>query len=159
MQLKWRLSHARGYLELGMLDAAAQELDSIASEFAQDSAVLEVRVAVHQERQEWALMADAAAELVRREPTVPGWWILWAYGARRSSSLANADAILRQAEKMHPANATIQFNLGCYACQLGNLIVAEARVQKAIQMDETIRKLAESDPDLQPLRDDKHHEI
>ena len=155
MQLKWRLSHARGYMELGMLDAAAQELTLIEPEWKDSAAVLEIRVRIHQERQEWTQMADVAAELVRREPTVAGWWILWAYGARRGASLANADAILRQAEKLHPDNATIQFNLGCYACQMGNMIVADARVTRAIKMDPAIQARAQEDPDLQPLRDAK----
>ena len=56
------------------------------------------------------------------------------------------------AEQRHPEEATIQFNLGCYACQRGDLKVARERVTRAIALDAAFQQAASTDPDLAPLR-------
>jgi Tfp pilus assembly protein PilF len=90
---------------------------------------------------------------VEEQPDESGWWILWAFAARRAESLKRAEKILLMAEAKHPKDATIQFNLGCYACQLGNLAAAKTRVRQAVSLDNSFLKHALEDSDLQPLRD------
>ena len=77
---------------------------------------------------------------------------MWAYGTRRAESLTAAEKILLEAEALHGTNPTVQFNLGCYACQLGNLTAAQARVKRAIALDRHFQLLAQTDSDLEPLR-------
>jgi Tfp pilus assembly protein PilF len=60
--------------------------------------------------------------------------------------------ILLEAERTHPKEAAIQFNLGCYACQRGDLAEARRRVERALAFDPSFREAAASDPDLAPLR-------
>ena len=67
-------------------------------------------------------------------------------------SLAAAETILLDAERLHPAEPTIQFNLGCYACQRGALAEARRRVDRAIALDKKFATAAATDPDLAPLR-------
>lgn len=76
----------------------------------------------------------------------------WAYATRRAESLTAAEKILLEAERLHPAEPTIQFNLGCYACQRGALAEARRRVARAIALDKKFIGAAASDPDLEPLR-------
>jgi tetratricopeptide (TPR) repeat protein len=152
MELKWQLAHVRGYLGLGMIKDAAAELDRVAPEMAQEMEVLSLRALVLQEQARWPALAHVARELVGRQPSEPGWWVTWAYATRRSQSLAAAEAILIDGERAHPAEATIQFNLGCYACQRGDLIEARRRVDRAIAIDQSFREAAATDPDLAPLR-------
>ena len=147
-----RLSYAQGYLALGMLAEAAAELDGIVGLDAQTSAVVSVRIAVLREQKNWPGVRDLARELARRDPDEAAVWITWAYATRRAESLAAAEKILQEAELHHPAEPTIQFNLGCYACQRGDLIGARARVDRAIALDENFAVLAATDPDLAPLR-------
>jgi len=152
MDLKWRLAHARGYLGLGMIAEASAELDQVPPEMAQEMDVLVLRALVLQEQGAWPALRNVASELVLRQPMEPGWWVTWAYATRRSQSLAAAEAILIEGERAHPDEATIQFNLGCYACQRGDLAEARRRVDRAIALEPSFRKTAESDPDLAPLR-------
>jgi Flp pilus assembly protein TadD len=86
-------------------------------------------------------------------PEDAGGWVTWAYAVRRSESILAAEEVLRIAETKHPAEPTIQFNLGCYACLLGDLAEARRRVDHAIALDKNFRSLAGTDPDLAPLRD------
>ena len=152
MNWKWRVSHARGYRELGLLKEARQELALVPETHADNSEVLAEYAALSQETGSWRKLAAACRTLAKRHPEDPGWWIMWAYGTRRAESIEAAEKILLEAEALHADNATIQFNLGCYACQLGNLGAAHARVQRAIALDRAFAAMAQSDADLEPLR-------
>jgi tetratricopeptide (TPR) repeat protein len=152
MQLKQRhLSYARGYLELGLVAEAAAELDAIPREDC-SLEVVAVRLAVLQEQKNWPALCAMAGELARRSPREAAAWVTWAYATRRADALEAAEKILLEAEIHHPREATIQFNLGCYACQRGDLKLARRRVARAIALDEKFSALAQSDPDLAPMR-------
>ncbi len=153
MKTVWRLSHARGFLTLGLYDEAERELDALSPPDTDLPEALALRASILQHRQHWLLLKPIAAELVRIQPEEAGWWVMWAYATRRADSLLAAEAILREAEIVHPEEATIQFNLGCYACQLGDLSEAGRRVRCAIASDPSFLELARSDSDLAPLRE------
>jgi tetratricopeptide (TPR) repeat protein len=152
MQPKWRLSHAQGYLGLGMVAEAAAELEKIPAPACDEPAVLALRVAVLQERCEWPALRALAAEFVRRAPGEAAGWVTWAYATRRADSIGAAEKILLEAERLHPKEPTIQFNLGCYASLRGALAEARRRVDRAIALDKNFAALAATDPDLEPLR-------
>jgi predicted Zn-dependent protease len=153
MQLKRRLAHAQGYLELGMVAEAAAELERIPASEHATLDVIPIRLAILQEQKNWPATAALAGEFVRRVPTEPAAWVTWAYATRRADSLAAAEKILLEAERHHPAEPTIQFNLGCYACQRGDVPAARARIDHAIALDPKFAAAAATDPDLAPLRD------
>jgi len=152
MQTKWRLSHTRGYLELGMIKEAAAELDQVLADAREDYEFRVLTALVLQEQKVWPRLLPLAAALAREKPADASWWIMWAYAARRADSIDTAEKILLEAEGHHPQEATIQFNLGCYACQCGDLATALARVKKAIALDPAFLEAAKTDPDLHPLR-------
>ena len=152
MQLKRRLSYAQGYLELGMVAEAAAELDRIPAADSGALEVLAVRLAVLQEQKNWPALSALAGDLVRRAPAEAAAWVTWAYATRRADSLPAAERILLEAEQHHPTEPTIQFNLGCYACQRGDLPAARDRVNRAIALDPKFTQAAATDPDLAPLR-------
>ena len=152
MKTTWRLSHARGYLALGLYDEAEGELDAVKSPDSELPEVLALRATILQHRGQWLLLRPVAAELVRIQPEEAGWWITWAYATRRAESLHAAEAILREAEIIHPDEPTVQFNLGCYACQRGDLAEAGRRVRRAVVLDPSFLELARTDADLTALR-------
>ena len=152
MQLRWILSHVRGYLELGMLDEAEAELNQVPDEDARSIEVRTLRALVQQEKKQWPALAETAGALAREHPEEASSWIMWAYAVRRAVSLEAAEKILLEAEHNHPKEATILFNLGCYACQRGDLGLAQKRVTQAIALEAHFRDAAASDPDLDPLR-------
>lgn len=147
-----QLLTASGYLDLGMLDDAATELEQIDPGDQLRPEVLDFRVALYARAEKWTAMEVAARKMVALRPEIPGTWANWAFATRRATSLDAAKEILLRAERKHPADALIQFNLGCYACQLGDLAEAKSRVQRAIQIDRSFQRLAADDPDLEPLR-------
>ena len=153
VELKWRISHVRGYLELGMVKEAKAELDAIPAASAQSPEVVALWVGMLQATEQWRELRRYAKGLVETDPNESGWWIIWAYATRRAATVKAAQKILLEAAERHPQDATIQFNLGCYACQLDDLAEAKARVVRAIALDSSFLKNALDDPDLKPLRD------
>lgn len=148
------LQAVQGYIELRMLVEAANEVESIAPENRIHPSVVPYRYAIYAAMEKWDLAAATAGLMAIIYPGDPEWWIKWAYSTRRCRSVADARQILLEAEKLHPKEATIQFNLGCYACQLGELEEAKRRVALAISIDGKFRAMALDDKDLEPLWDD-----
>jgi len=147
-----RLSHAQGYLGLGMLAEAEAELAQIPSPLADSNEVVALRLAVRHEQADWPAVRDLAANLIKRGGDDAGLWVTWAYAVRRADTLAAAEAILLEAEKRYTREAILHFNLGCYACVRGDLALARRRVAQAIALDKAFAKLATTDPDLSALR-------
>ncbi len=135
-----------------MVKEAKAELDAVSADDARRPEVVALRVGLLQAAEQWRELRKYAQGLVESEPGEPGWWIIWAYAARRAATVKAAEKILLEAEKQHPKDATIQFNLGCYACQLGDLAAAKTHVVRAIAIDNAFLKNALEDPDLEPLR-------
>jgi len=152
MSLKRHLSYAQGYLELGLVGEAQAELDRLAEDDADKMEVLALRMAVLQEAENWTQLARVAAKVVERAPGEAGAWVTWAYATRRAKTLAAAEAILLRAERKHPHEPTIQFNLACYACLKGDFAAARRRVDRAVALDPKFLHVAATDPDLAALR-------
>lgn len=54
----------------------------------------------------------------------------------------------------HPEEPCILYNLGCYACVMGERNEALTHVRKAIAIDPSYSKMAMEDEDLEALRDE-----
>lgn len=148
-----RLQAAEGYLELGMPEEARLELEAVPVSERGRSEVLILEVAAASVLKDWEAMALHARTLVERDPGESGFWVNWAYATRRAVSLEVAHRILLDALERHPQDPLIHFNLGCYACQLGDLGLALERLREAVALDGTYRKLFEVDSDLTALRE------
>jgi Flp pilus assembly protein TadD len=152
MHLKRHLSYIQGYLELGLVAEAATELERIPSPHSDLLEVVSLRMTILHEQENWGELASVAAEYVNRAPADPAPWVMWAYATRRCVSLDAAERILLEAERQHPTEPTIQFNLGCYACLRGDLGDAQRRVDRAVTLDSRFADAAAKDPDLAALR-------
>jgi tetratricopeptide (TPR) repeat protein len=150
-EIQRHLRAAIGFIELGMLEDAASELESLPPEDRDMSSVLALRVEIYRTAGSWKLMEVAARELWKRHPEEPDYWTNLAWAVRRLDSLVAARDILLKAVERFPCDAMTQFNLGCYACQLGDIEQAKTRVGKAIELDAKFKLLALDDPDLEPL--------
>lgn len=74
-----------------------------------------------------------------------------AYAIRRAESIQAAHGILKEALQRHPDEPAVHYNLGCYACQLGDLPAAKEHLKKAFRLEPKYRVMGLDDPDLQPL--------
>jgi Flp pilus assembly protein TadD len=66
---------------------------------------------------------------------------------------AEAQEKLRPAAEKFPDNWLVQYNMACYACQLGEIEEARAFLARAIELGDAakVKLMALDDPDLLPL--------
>jgi uncharacterized Ntn-hydrolase superfamily protein len=76
-----------------------------------------------------------------------------AFGHRRAGRLQEGADVLAQGHARYPDDATILYDLACYEALAGRPDEALAHVRRALELDDSLRPLAERDPDLEPLRE------
>ena len=150
-----RLSHASGYLGLGLYAEAAGELQGIREEDRLTGDFLAVQSDLLLATGQWQQLVTVSEEFVLRRCTEPTPWINWAYALRELEQVSQAKAILLQAETIHPDVDVLHYNLACYHCLLGEMKEAKQRLQKACQLDRGWKEAAASDPDLKALRESR----
>jgi lipopolysaccharide biosynthesis regulator YciM len=151
-QSQRRLIAASGFAELSLFQEAVEELEELPESSKELPAVLGVWLEVYQRWQKWHEALSVAARLLEMEPDEPNWPVALAYATRRSRGLVFAKEVLLQAGEKFPDSGLIQFNLACYAAQLGELEEARQRLCRAIQRDKEFMAMARTDPDLEPIR-------
>ena len=149
-----QLAYAAGYLELGLVEEAREELASIVPAEQGSPVVVAIHLEAAMAAQSWDEAMRLAEKLRREAPGLDGGWLHGAFAARRSRSggLAMAREILEAAEPhMGDRCALLHYNLACYLAQQGDLDAARDRLVRAVFMQPSYAELARTDPDLTPL--------
>jgi hypothetical protein len=150
-----RLEFASGYLALGMLTEASDELEAIEGGDRLLPEVLAVRSDLHMEARQWDLLLVVARELARLRPNPDKGWIGWAFALRELKRIGEARAVLLEAEPIHGKKcALMHYNLACYCCLLGDQAEAKKRLRIACRMDQHWKEAALDDQDLKAMWDD-----
>ena len=148
-------SSAEGWIALGNLEEARDELSKIEPEASEHSQVLDVWWQLHTKEKNWNHAFKVARNMVTRYPDNPAGWIYRSYAARRvaNAGIATARDLLLPAAASFPDEPVIPFNLACYECLLGNLDEARAYLKIAINLGDhrSIKKMARDESDLEPL--------
>lgn len=142
---------AEGYLDLGMIDEASNELDRLPVDLATKVEVMNLRAAIYSETENWPMLRDYAEVLVKVRPEDSAHWIWFAFATRLTRSIMEAQAILLDALEFHDSHPTVHFNLACYACLLGDLPLARERLAHACLLEPKKHAVALKDMDLKPL--------
>lgn len=149
------LSAALGWLGLGNPAEARAELERLDQTCREHPDALEVEWAIHAAREDWVAALPVAHNLVRVAPRRVSGWLHFAYALRRvpEGGLEAAWNALLPAHERFPKEATVSYNLACYACQLGRLPEARDWLQRALQAGDRndIKSKALDDEDLKPL--------
>ena len=149
------LSAAMGWLELGNRVEAKLELGRINPALHKNPQVLEAHWLVQAADQDWPAALETARLLIESDPNRSFGWLHQAYALRRvpeGGLQAAWDALLPVVDRF-PKEATIPYNLACYACQMGRADEARKWLRRALRRgDKTaIRMMALADSDLEPL--------
>ena len=150
-----RLEYTSGYLALGMLNEASDELEKIEGDARMSAEVMELRVDLYHQAKDWELLLAVAKELARLCPKEKQGWISWAYALRELERVKEAQDVLLKSESMHgESSAVLHYNLACYACLLGDMDEAKSRLSTACKMEADFKTSALDDPDLSAMWDD-----
>ena len=153
------LKAAVGWLELGSAAEALAELDGMSEAWQSHVDVLETRWLALAQLQRWEAAAKTARALIAAAPERSIGWLHHAYALRRAPNgglLAAFNALVPVVSRF-PQEATIPYNLACYACQLqrdrGETLEWLQQAMAAGNRAE-ILAMAIKDPDLEPLREE-----
>ena len=149
------LSAAVGWVELGNLVEAEEDLNRISALQQCHPDVLEVRWLILAETKRWDSALGIARALLKLAPNRSSGWLHQAYALRRASKggLKSAWEALLPASEKFPREATIPYNLSCYACQMKQFEEARSWLHRALRLGnpDQIKQMALDDPDLKPL--------
>ena len=147
------LKAAEGWLELGDVLEASEELENITPQMKAHPDVLCLRWEVYAKAKKWELAAEVARGISNIVPDSPYGWIHWAFSLHELKRTKEAYEIVNSVVARFPDEVMMRYNLACYACQMGNLKEAMQWLEKAIDLagKKDIRMMALDDPDLEPL--------
>lgn len=150
-----QLNAVLGWLELGNVKEAREELDRIGAEVQERPDLLEVRWILDARQEDWPAALRTAERLQRVAPENSAGWLHRAYALRRvpEGSVEKSAEVLRPALEKFPEEPTIPYNLACYECVLGNVEEARRWLREAVKRGgvRKIRSMALRDEDLEPL--------
>ena len=149
-----RIEYASGFIELGLLNEASEEIEAIEGEDRLSAEVMAVRSDLYMAAKDWDLVIAVARELARLTPKNDRGWIHWAYALRELGRVAEAKGVLLQAEPLHAKCAVLHYNMACYECLLGDIPEARRRLAVACKLGEDWKTAALDDPDLKAMWED-----
>jgi len=149
------LAAAIGWLELGNPAEARAELGHVRPENQEHPDVLEARWLVCAETKSWPEALEVSRALLKQAPERSSGWLHQAYALRRvpGGTVQQAWEALLPAFEKFPSEATISYNLSCYACQMSQLEAARTWFKRALSLgnQEHLKQMALADHDLEPL--------
>lgn len=144
---------AQGYLELGMMDDALAELDSLPRVVQERVEVLHMRLFIHMQAKRWREALKVSQLVCRINPEETPGFIHAAFCLHELGRTAEAKEVLLGGPASLLNEATYHYNLGCYDAALGNIEEAQAHLSVSFKLDKKFRELAKTDPDLRPVWD------
>jgi tetratricopeptide (TPR) repeat protein len=145
------LQYARGYIELGMINEASDELEAIEGDDRMTEEVLAVRVDLYSAAKSWELMANVSKHLTEYYPKQSDHWIHRAFALKELDKVEDAKAVALRVLELHPDCALLQYNLACYLSLLEEFKPAKKHLNLACVTDERFKLTATEDSDLDGL--------
>ena len=144
---------AEGWVDLGDGGEAKAELSQISPALQSHPKVLEIRWRIGAKAKDWNQCAELGRALAEAVPDQASGWINHAYALHELKRTQEAWDVLSPLTERFPDVSTIPYNLACYACQMGNLQLAELMLEVAMKIDgpQRIKAMALKDTDLGPL--------
>lgn len=147
------LTCAEGYLQLGLLDDALEELDRLSPAERLLPECLHVEVAVLVRAERWNEALRRSEELIRRAPQSHHGYLHTSFCLHELGRTLEARNRLLAAPVFVTEQPLFYYNLACYEAQLKNPDEAANLLRLAFRRDASLREIALADRDLAPVRE------
>ncbi len=149
--LKWALSFAQGYFELGMVAAANRELDGLSVRHRCYADVIELRARVMLARGRYAQAARLARSASKVYPGIAEFYVLASEAYEALGRPGEAKAVWESSPSLFHVSGVFHYNLARYEAQMGNSFSAREHIALAIELDPAYQHRASNDPGLREL--------
>ena len=153
MSLERSLLAAQGYIELGMMAEATEELDKLTPADQENEEALQLRLFVFMHRKDWEAALALCSRLRENNPSCATGFIHGAFCLHEMGRTQEARDLLLQGPSHLQEEPTYHYNLGCYNAVLGRAEEALEHLRTSFKMDQTFREIARVDPDLASVYD------
>jgi len=147
-----RILAAQGYHELGLWREAWRELDGLADAAQRRPDVLEMRILILINEQNWNEGLILSRQLAEAAPREEGGWVHSAFCLHELGRTGEALEALLAAPASLREKAIFHYNFACYSCALGRIDAARKALYRSFALDRHYRDFARADRDLDPLR-------
>jgi hypothetical protein len=132
---------AIGFCGLGMWQDAWNELETLEPEDRAQPEVLGIRLGILLALGRYESAAILAEGMIARGDTSPHTWLQGAVAIRSHRSIAEAREFLLRAAPLLEENATFQYTLASFECQLGNMPLRPGHPFATVELEGEIRAL------------------
>ena len=148
------MNAASGWLGLGDLASAEDELKQISPPMREHSEVLLARSEIYFAAKKWAALLPLSEIILQQLPKFDMVWINHSYALHELKRTDEAFDRLLPAAGKFPKQWLIRYNLACYCSQLGRLQEAMLWLNEAIALcsKKEVKAMALDDPDFAPVR-------
>lgn len=146
--LAWALSFARGYLELGMVRQAEQELERLPAALQDLPAVMSLRSHVLVARRRWRRVVAHARRAVRLFPESPEYYIHAATAFDMLGRREEGRRVWASAPDTVRTNGVAHLHVARFEARLGNVDAAREHLASALDLDPRLRSVVSRDPHL-----------
>jgi Flp pilus assembly protein TadD len=152
MEALGTLRAALGWLELGLPEEALTELTALSARERMRRHALELRLLAEMEAQRWNAAADTGRLLCMKEPKEARFFIHAAYCLHETGDTLAARDWLMKGPAALMNDPLFHYNLACYLAVLGERKRAKSHLDRAFELDESLKETAQADTDLEALR-------
>ena len=142
---------AHGYHDLGMVEDAREELNSVPVEYRDHVDYLQVEAMVLLKEEHWDAALQISRLICKTDPKCSAGYIHASYSLHELGRTEEALQTLMDGPAALQDLAIYHYNKGCYLACLGDLDQAMATLRKAFQIDGRLLEQAKSDPDLKSI--------
>jgi predicted Zn-dependent protease len=149
----FHLRAAWGWLGLGDLVSANNELDEITPELRAHPDVLVARGDIYAKAKKWGSVLTITETLVKIAPEKTYGWIHRSFALHEMKRTQEALDLLLPVAERFPKFWLVRYNLACYCAQLGRLKDARNWLETAFALGDSkqVKLMALDDKDLEPL--------
>jgi Flp pilus assembly protein TadD len=149
-----RLEAASGYLELDMAEHALRALDEIKDPETIPFEFNHLRGEALKALGRWEAALRAYSRALAECPDDLGVLMGMAWCYKRTSRLSQAIAAMEHANRAHPREPIVLYNMACYYSLGGDKVQALSWLGRALRMESSLRRLIPEEADFDPLRND-----
>lgn len=154
LQRERRLEAAEGYLTLGMIEHALEELAQIDDPERCPFDFYRIRGEALRESEDYAPAVESFERALAEDPedltVLMG--LAWCY--KRLDQLSRSIDSMEEAYQYHPDEPIVLYNLACYFALAGKRSLSLSWLGRALRMEPHLRKLIPDESDFDSLRDD-----
>jgi tetratricopeptide (TPR) repeat protein len=138
--LRWSLSFASGYLNLGMVREASRELEGLDPSEKCRSEVIDLRIQVMLARRHWRRASELARIAMRLFPGMIEFYRHAAIACEARGDPAEAKRIWCSAPSLFHQSGYFHYKIAGYEAQLGNKDRAREHIAMALRLDPAIEE-------------------